>query len=131
MSPVCNVFLTFMPPACHITYSLVLVLTDTDAESEGCFTMTDIYNWRGTVSSGGVDSSKGPVYQLDDTGSVVENPGAIGSPVSGKWLLTAELYVTGGAVFYCKGTSVGGDCDELRIQSTGAEDWYEVRSARE
>eukprot|EP00903_Cladosiphon_okamuranus_P006681 g6521.t1 len=97
------------------------------AESEGCFTMTDLYNWRGTVSSGGVDSNKGPIYQLDDEGSIVDNPGPIGSPVTNKWLLAAELYVTNGAIFYCKGTNAGGDCDELRIQSNGPDDWYEVR----
>lgn len=98
-----------------------------DAESAGCFTMTDIYNFRGTVSSGGVRSSKGPIFQLDDDGAVVEEVGAVGEPVTNKWLLTAELYVTNGAIFYCKGTSAGGDCDELRIQSTGPEDWYELR----
>eukprot|EP00752_Nemacystus_decipiens_P009556 g8536.t1 len=97
------------------------------AESPGCFTMTDIYNWRGTESSGGVLSSKGPIYQLDDNGDVVDPVGEIGEPVTGKWLLTAELYVTDGAIFYCKGSSAGGDCDELRIQSTGSDDFYEVR----
>ena len=112
-------------------YSLLLVLLqlnhiNTDAESAGCFTMTDIYNWRGTESSGGVVSSKGPIYQLDDSGAIVTNPGEIGSAVTNKWLLTAELYVTDGAIFYCKGTSAGGDCDELRIQSTGDDDYYEV-----
>eukprot|EP00903_Cladosiphon_okamuranus_P006680 g6520.t1 len=97
------------------------------AESEGCFTMTDIYNWRGTVSSGGVISSKGPIYQLDDSGNIVDPVGAIGEPVTKKWLLAAELYMTNGAIFYCKGSSAGGDCDELRIQSNGPDDWYEVR----
>lgn len=90
--------------------------------------MTDIYNWRGTQSSGGVLSSKGPIYQLDDSGDIVNPVGEIGEPVTGKWLLQAELYVTNEAVFYCKGSSAGGDCDELRIQSTGSDDYYEVRS---
>ena len=88
--------------------------------------MTDIYNWRGTVSSGGVLSSKGPIYQLDNNGNVLENVGAIGTPVTGKWLLAAELYMTNGAIFYCKGSGAGGDCDELRIQSNGPDDFYEV-----
>ena len=89
--------------------------------------MTDIYNWRGTVSSGGVLSSKGPIYQLDDDGNVLETVGEVGEPVTGKWLLAAELYMTNGAVFYCKGTTHDdGDCDELRIQSNGPDDWYEV-----
>lgn len=46
--------------------------------------------------------------------------------LSNKWLLTAELHITGGAVFYCRGSSVGGDCDEFRIQSTGPTDFNEV-----
>ena len=77
--------------------------------------MTDIYNFVGTG---------GPIYQLDDTGSVVQNPS---TTVTGKWLLAAELYMTNGAVFYCKGTTHDdGDCDELRIQSNGPDDFYEV-----
>ena len=89
--------------------------------------MTDIYNWRGTMLSGGVISSKGPIFQLDDDGAVLETVGAIGEPVSNKWLLAAELYVTNGAIFYCKSVEAGGDCDELRIQSIDETDWYELR----
>ena len=107
---------------------ILLPRDTTDAESAGCFTMTDIYNWRGTVSTGGVVSSRGPIYQLDDDGDIVDPVGAIGEAVTGKWLLTAELYMTNGAIFYCKGSSAGGDCDELRIQSTGSDDYYEVRA---
>ncbi|CAM9999901.1 unnamed protein product, partial [Ascophyllum nodosum] len=47
--------------------------------------------------------------------------------VTGKWLLTSELFVLRGSIFYCRGTSIGGDCDELRIQSTGPTDFHEVR----
>lgn len=81
--------------------------------------MTDIYNWRGTEKDG---SSKGPIYMLDDSGDKIVAP----TSVTNRWLLEAELYVTDGAVFYCKGTDVGGDCNELRIQSTGPDDYYEV-----
>ena len=49
--------------------------------------------------------------------------------VTKKWLLEAELYITDGATFYCKGGTAGGDCDALRIRSTGPEDFYEVRPA--
>ncbi|CAM9489433.1 unnamed protein product [Ectocarpus fasciculatus] len=90
------------------------------AEGEGCFTMTDLYNFRGTENDG---SSKGPVYILDDDGTKLDIPEGI----TNNWLLAAELYITGGGVFYCKGTSAGGDCNQLRIQSTGSDDFHEVR----
>ncbi|CAN0533712.1 unnamed protein product, partial [Scytosiphon promiscuus] len=43
--------------------------------------------------------------------------------LTNRWLLAAELYVTGGGIFYCRGSNIGGDCDELRIQSTGSDDF--------
>ncbi|CBN77785.1 Mannuronan C-5-epimerase N-terminal fragment [Ectocarpus siliculosus] len=91
-----------------------------DAEGEGCFTITDLYNFR--LESDG--SAKGPIFNLDDSYNTVLNPKVL----SNKWLLTAELHITGGAVFYCRGSSIGGDCDELRIQSTGPTDFHEVRA---
>ncbi|CBJ28911.1 Mannuronan C-5-epimerase [Ectocarpus siliculosus] len=60
---------------------------------------------------------------LDDSGNKITSP----TSVTKKWLLESELYVTDGAIFYCIGSEEGGDCDELRIQSTGPDDWYEVR----
>ncbi|CAM9132608.1 unnamed protein product, partial [Ectocarpus fasciculatus] len=90
------------------------------AEGEGCFTITDIYKSR--LESDG--SGKGPIYNLDDSYNIVLNPEVL----SNKWLLTAELHITGGAIFYCRGSSIGGDCDELRIQSTGPDDFHEVRA---
>ncbi|CAN0056924.1 unnamed protein product [Pylaiella littoralis] len=90
------------------------------AEGAGCFTPTDLYNFRGVEKDG---SSKGPLYVMDDNGEKVVAP----TTITNKWLLEAELYVEGGAVFYCKGTDVGGDCDEFRIRSNGADDYYEVR----
>ncbi|CAB1099946.1 MEP1 [Ectocarpus sp. CCAP 1310/34] len=98
----------------------IAIVVHTDAESEGCFTLTDLYNFRGTENDG---SSKGPLYMLDGSGSKITAP----TSVTKKWLLEAELYVTNGAIFYCIGSEEGGDCDELRIQSTGPDDWYEVR----
>jgi len=32
-----------------------------------------------------------------------------------------------GGIFYCIGTDAGGDCDELRIQSTGPTDFHQIR----
>ena len=50
------------------------------------------------------------------------------SPTSatGKWLFTSGLFVLKGSIFCCRGTSIGGDCDELRIQSTGSTNVHEV-----
>ncbi|CAM9629201.1 unnamed protein product [Pylaiella littoralis] len=90
------------------------------AEGQGCFTMTDLYNFRGEEKTG---ESKGPIYVLDGT-SKVDVPGG---KFTNKWLLEAELYIVDGAVFYCKGSGAGGDCDELRIESTGPNAFHEVR----
>ena len=89
-------------------------------EGDGCATMTDLYQTR--VESDGW-TAKGPIYVLDDNNTVLTSP----DEITGKWLLAAELFVREGAVFYCVGQSLGGDCDELRIQSTGSTDYHEVR----
>eukprot|EP00903_Cladosiphon_okamuranus_P017354 g15988.t1 len=91
------------------------------AEGEGCFTMTDLYNFRGEWNNG---EPKGPVFVLNDDDEVDLYP----DKFTGKWLLTSELYVTGGGTFYCRGTDIGGDCDELRIESTGSNAYHEVRA---
>ncbi|CAM9846938.1 unnamed protein product, partial [Ascophyllum nodosum] len=82
--------------------------------------MTDLYQNR--VERDGW-TTKGPIYVLDDNNTVVYSP----NEFTGKWLLAAELFIREGAVFYCVGQSLGGDCDELRIQSTGPADFHEVR----
>ncbi|CAM9580096.1 unnamed protein product, partial [Scytosiphon promiscuus] len=58
------------------------------ADGEGCFTVTDIYDFLGTTSDG---SSNGPIYMLDDDGEVVDKP----TGVTKKWLLAADLHITG------------------------------------
>lgn len=69
----------------------------TDAEGKGCFTMTDLYNFRGEWNDG---KSKGPVFVLGDDNNVDYYPDSF----TGKWLLTSELYVTGGGtkVYLCR-----------------------------
>ena len=91
-----------------------------DLEGGGCGTMTDLYTSR--VESDGW-TPKGPIYTLDDNDDIMYSP----TSVTGKWLLTSELFILSGSVFYCHGTSIDGDCDELRIQSTGSTDFHEVR----
>ncbi|CAN0082430.1 unnamed protein product, partial [Laminaria digitata] len=92
-------------------------------EDGGCGTMTDLYKTR--VESDGW-TAKGPIYVLDENYDIIEKP----TEFTGRWLLTSELHVLRGSVFYCRGKDSkdgDGDCDELRIQSTGPTDFHEVR----
>lgn len=53
--------------------------------------MTDLYKER--VQSNGW-TAKGPIYVLDaETNDIILTPNAF----TGKWLITSDLYVTGGA----------------------------------
>lgn len=67
-------------------------------------------------------SSDGPLYVLDEDDNVIEG----GSP-TGRWLLTRDLRVVDGATLYVHGTSIGGDCDVLRIRSDGPDAFHEIR----
>ncbi|CAM9925001.1 unnamed protein product, partial [Ascophyllum nodosum] len=89
-------------------------------EDGGCGTMTDLYKNR--VEKDGW-TPKGPIYILDDNDDIMYSP----TSVTGKWLLTSDLFILNGSIFYCRGINIGGDCDELRIQSTGSTDFQEVR----
>ena len=60
-----------------------------DAEGTGCFTMSDLYDFNGEGDDG---KSNGPVYVLNEDDEVDLYP----STFTGKWLLTSELWVTGG-----------------------------------
>ena len=101
-------------------YRAMLRTAVSDLEGGGCGTMTDLYMSR--VESDGW-TPKGPIYILDDNDDIMYSL----TSVTGKWLLTSELFVLSGSVFYGRGTSIDGDCDELRIQSTGSTDFQEVR----
>lgn len=94
--------------------------TTSDVDGGGCATMEDLY--RARVEGDGW-TAMGPVYVLDENNDIVTTP----AEFTGKWLLTSGLRVLGGSTFYCKGTSAQGDCDELRLQSTGPEDYHEVK----
>lgn len=70
------------------------LLCFSDMEGAGCATMTDLYKSR-TESDG--MTAKGPIYVLDAvTNDVLITPTAF----TGKWLVTSELYVTGGETCY-------------------------------
>ncbi|CAM9685419.1 unnamed protein product [Ectocarpus fasciculatus] len=91
-----------------------------EGDGGGCFTISDLYAWQGFYNNG---NSKGPVFVLDSNDRVDETA----TTTTGKWLLTADLFVTGGATFYCRGKGVGGNCAELRIRSTSGTDFFEIR----
>lgn len=55
------------------------------------------------------------------------NEMGLGASPTGYWLLKGELYVTDGAILYIHGTSAGGDCNILRIQSEDPPLFHEVR----
>lgn len=88
-----------------------------DFEGGGCATLTDLYESRSDNNG-----SKGPLYILDDDDNKVEG---IATP-TGRWLLESDLYVEDGSILYMHGTDIGGDCDELRIQSDD-DVYYEIR----
>ncbi|CAN0183708.1 unnamed protein product, partial [Ectocarpus sp. 13 AM-2016] len=90
-----------------------------EGDGGGCFTLSDLYAWQGFYNNG---NSKGPVFVLDSDDRVDETA----TTTTGKWLLTADLFVTGGATLYCRGKGVGGNCAELRIRSTSGSDFFEV-----
>lgn len=66
-----------------------MVLEPTAADGNGCFTMADLYNFRGEWNDG---KSKGPIYVLDKDDTVEEYP----KDFTGRWLLVSDLHVTGG-----------------------------------
>ena len=86
-----------------------------DFEDGGCATLTDLYN---------AQDESGPLYTLDDDDNIVDGGG--GTP-TGRWLLTTSLRVIDNVTLYIHGTSIGGDCDVLRIESTD-DDYYEIRA---
>lgn len=67
---------------------------------------------------------EGPLWVLDEDDNVIDGGG--GTP-TGRWLLTMELRIVDGVLLSMHGTSIGGDCDVLRIQSDGGEDFHEIR----
>lgn len=67
------------------------------------------------------NTDDGPLYVLDEDDEIV------GGDPTGRWLLTRDLRVVDGATLYVHGTSVGGDCDVLRIRSDGSSAFHEIR----
>lgn len=86
-----------------------------DFEGGGCATLTDLYNAR---------AGKDPLYVLDENDKVIEGA----TEGTGRWLLKGELFVYDGVTLYMHGTSIGGDCDVLRIQSDGDDAYHEFRA---
>ena len=97
-----------------------------DFEGGGCATLTDMYS---------IQKESGPLWVLDADDNIIDGGG--GTP-TGYWLLTMDLRVHDGVTLIMHGTSVGGDCDVLRIRSDedgdgayvsgyGGEHFHELR----
>ncbi|CAN0279618.1 unnamed protein product, partial [Hapterophycus canaliculatus] len=87
-----------------------------DIRGGGCATLTDIY-----TAQGGDNDGEGPLFVLDSNGNEVG-----GSP-TGYWLLARDVRIEEDSLLQVHGSDAGGDADELRIQSNGGDDYYEVR----
>lgn len=74
-------------------------------------TLTDIYQAR--LNRRGV--SRGPLYILNALDEVVN---AAGQAITGRWLLTSDMFVQDGITLLVWGDAIGGDANVLRIQST-------------
>lgn len=55
-----------------------------------------------------------PLHPIDDLGDFTNS-------TTGKWLLNADLYILDGVTLDIRGTSVGGDADELRLISESSK----------
>lgn len=86
-----------------------------DFEGGGCGTLTDMFNAQGP-------DDDGPLYVLDENDQIIEGATA----GTGRWLLTRNLRVVENSALLIHGTSIGGDTDVLRIESTSS-DYYELR----
>ncbi|CAM9946003.1 unnamed protein product [Ascophyllum nodosum] len=106
-----------IPSSCNIGLPSIRFVDSTGSngrvyvEGDGCVTMTDIYE--ALKAQEDYWGSKGVIGVLDSRGHLKSNP----SRYTNKWLLNCDLYILDGAVFYCRGSNIGGDCDELRIHS--------------
>lgn len=72
--------------------------------------MTDIY--QSLLGEDGTNN--GPLFILDDDDNVLDEPG---QAVTGRWMLSADLYVQSGVTLVVWGTEWDGDVDVLRLDS--------------
>lgn len=88
-------------------------IRSSDFEGGGCATLTDMYER--------YPDGNGPLQILDADDKIV------GGTPTGYWLLTMDLTVVDGVTLSVHGTSIGGDCDVLRIKST-SDSFHELRA---
>ncbi|CBJ33360.1 Mannuronan C-5-epimerase [Ectocarpus siliculosus] len=84
-----------------------------DRSEAGCLTLTKLYDWLATEPA---DVPTGMLLTVDSTTETAVN-GTTATP-TGIWLLDTSVVITNGVTFEIKGTSIGGDCDELKFSST-------------
>lgn len=81
--------------------------------------MTDIY--QSLLGEDGTNN--GPLFILDEFDNVLDGPG---QPVTGRWLLSADLYVQSGVTLVVWGAEGGGDADVVRLDSNPSH-FYNLR----
>ncbi|CAB1102838.1 MEP19 [Ectocarpus sp. CCAP 1310/34] len=84
-----------------------------DRSEAGCLTLTKLYDWLATEPA---DVPTGMLLTVDSTTETAVS-GTTATP-TGIWLLDTSVVITNGVTFEIKGTSIGGDCDELKFSST-------------
>ncbi|CAN0194155.1 unnamed protein product, partial [Ectocarpus sp. 12 AP-2014] len=84
-----------------------------DRSEAGCLTLSKLYDWLATEPA---DVPTGMLLTVDSTTETAVN-GTTATP-TGIWLLDTSVVITNGVTFEIKGTSIGGDCDELKFSST-------------
>ncbi|CAM9902640.1 unnamed protein product [Ectocarpus sp. 4 AP-2014] len=84
-----------------------------DRSETGCLTLTKLYDWLATEPA---DVPTGMLLTVDSTTETAVSD-TTATP-TGIWLLDTSVVITNGVTFEIKGTSIGGDCDELKFSST-------------
>ncbi|CBJ32199.1 Mannuronan C-5-epimerase [Ectocarpus siliculosus] len=86
-----------------------------DRTELGCVTLTEMWQW---LQSGPEGVPTDLLYPVDPaTGAAITTASTV-EELTGVWLVRTSLAVSNGVTMNLKGTSVGGDCDELKIRSS-------------
>lgn len=79
------------------------IYVESPGDLGGCASVTDVWNF---VSPKHPES----LHPIDDVGDVTNS-------TTGKWILNVDLCVLDGVIFEVRGSTTGGDADELRLLS--------------
>ncbi|CAN0334916.1 unnamed protein product, partial [Ectocarpus sp. 12 AP-2014] len=86
-----------------------------DRTELGCVTLTEMWQW---LQSGPEGVPTDLLYPVDPATGAAITTASTAEELTGVWLVRTSLAVSNGVTMNLKGTSVGGDCDELKIRSS-------------